>query len=153
MIRSILFLAAGLILGALSLPADAAEDGEWLSGDKGLSLAKKLVNTEQYRCAIPYLDEIAKASPEPSEAYVYLGLSYRELGELEKALGYYMLALGFDPDHPAANKEAGQVYLEMDDLTAAEEHLARLGAICPTGCEAYASLKGAVEAYRAKPSG
>ena len=62
----------------------AAEDGDWLAGDKGLSLARKLVDTEQYRCAIPYLNEIAEASPEPVEAYVYLGLSYRELGELEK---------------------------------------------------------------------
>ena len=151
--RLFVFLAGGLILGAFAFTAEAGEDGKWLSGDKGLSLAKKLVNSEQYQCAIPFLSEIAETTPDPVEAYVYLGHSYRELGELDRSLGYYMVALGFDPDHRSANKEAGQVYLQMGDLAAAEEHLARLGEICPAGCEERASLKGAVEAYRAKPSG
>ena len=78
----------------------------------------------------------------------YLGYSYRNLGQLDLAFGYYGRALELNPRHRGAHEYAGEAYLMVGDLAHAEEHLAALRKICLLPCEELGDLEREIAAYR-----
>jgi tetratricopeptide (TPR) repeat protein len=117
--------------------------------------AEYLIKGEQYAEAIPLLQRVVASNPRDADAWNYLGFASRKLGRKEEALGYYQKALAINPKHKGAIEYLGELYLMMDNLPKAEEQLAILKGICPTGCEELEDLEADIADYKAakaKPS-
>ncbi len=142
----VLLMAACLALGlGTPQPANA------LSPEKKEFLkAEALVEMGDYKSAIPILERIVERDPKQATAYDYLGLSYANLGQLEKAHGYYQEALVIDNGHRGANLHMGQLYLQIDDLPKAEARLEALDEACLLGCEEYTALKVQIQSYKTR---
>ena len=69
--------------------------------------------------------------------------------DLAGAQKHYDTALKIDPKHQGALEYAGELALMKRDLPTAEAHLATLGRLCTSPCEALDDLKKAVAAYKA----
>lgn len=69
--------------------------------------------------------------------------------DLAGAQKHYDAALKIDPRHQGALEYAGELALMKRDLPTAEAHLATLGRLCTSPCEALDDLKKAVAAYKA----
>jgi Flp pilus assembly protein TadD len=126
------------------MPAPAG-DRDWVDGEKA-------VKAERYADAIPLLERFLRRQPQNADALNLLGFSYRKMGNVAGGLEYYMKALALKPDHLGANEYLGELYLEMGDLPKAEERLALLAKLCPTGCEAREDPEAAVKKFKAKTS-
>lgn len=92
--------------------------------------------------------QAALRDPENADLQNYLGYSYRNLGQLDLAFGYYRRALELNPRHRGAHEYAGEAYLMVGDLAHAEEHLAALRKICLLPCEELGDLEREIAAYR-----
>jgi hypothetical protein len=71
--------------------------------------------------------------------------------ELRLANDYYIRALDINPRRKDFLEYMGQLYLEMDDLAAADAKLAALTRLCPNGCVQRDNLAMAIAAYRPAP--
>ena len=69
-------------------------------------------------------------------------------GDLDNAFTHYKQALALDPKHQGAHEYIGEAYLKTGNLAKAEEHLAALSKLCPTGCEALEDLAEEIEKFR-----
>ncbi len=135
-----------LVLGvAAGNPASALDEEK-----KEFLKAEALVEMGDYKSAIPILERIVERDPKQATAYDYLGLSYANLGQLEKAHGYYQQALVIDNGHRGANLHIGQLYLQTDNLPQAEARLDALDKACLLGCEEYTALKVQIQSYKTK---
>lgn len=120
------------------------------AADPNYTEAVKKIDAKDFKGAIPLLEKVVAANPKNADAFNYLGFANRKLGEKDKALGFYTKALAIDPDHKGAHEYVGELYLMMDNLAKAEEHLARLDRICTFGCEEYRDLKREIAEYKAR---
>ena len=102
--------------------------------------------------AIPLLQGVVADNPRDADAWNYLGFCSRKMGKYQEALGYYQKALAIAPRHKGAHEYLGELYLLMGDLAKAEEQLAILRGICPTGCEEVEDLEASIAAYKARPT-
>jgi cytochrome c-type biogenesis protein CcmH/NrfG len=59
-------------------------------------------------------------------------------------LTYYAKALELQPDHKAAHEYLGELYVETGDTAKANEQLASLHKLCPSGCEELEDLQKAM---------
>ncbi len=150
--RLILGLTLALTL-APSVVGAAGDSDPAPKKDPDYVAAEKAIEAADYRGAIALLDKIVGANPKNANALNYLGYSHRKLGDFDKALGHYQQALKLKPDHLGAHEYLGELYLQMNDLARAQQHLDRLDDICIFGCEEYTDLKKAIQAYKAKHSG
>ena len=110
---------------------------------------KALVETKRYQEAIPYLRQAIAKDPKDADAYNLMGYATRKSGDPNASLQYYNQALAIDPKHLGANEYAGEAYLQLGRLPEAEQHLARLNALCTFGCTEYRMLKAAIADYKA----
>ena len=110
---------------------------------------EKAAKDGQYKEAVALLTKVVQKEPDNADAHNYLGFSYRKLGEFDKAQGHYRTALQLKPDHKAALEYYGELFLQIKDLPRAEEQLARLERVCPSGCAERSELEKAVKAYKA----
>jgi Flp pilus assembly protein TadD len=115
-----------------------------------LADAKKRVDAKDFRGAVKLLRDVIEAEPRNPDAHNYLGYSYRQLGEFDRARKHYVMALSIDRKHRGAHEYLGELYLQTGDLAGAQKHLAALTRLCPTGCEEHDELMEAVNRYRAK---
>lgn len=69
--------------------------------------------------------------PEHVEAHVLLGRILRELGEQERAIDEFDIALHLDPEHHAARRAIGYLCLERRDWAGAVRHLEISAATSP----------------------
>ena len=74
-----------------------------------------------YREAIPYFEKAILLSPNAAIHY-NLGNTHRALGELEKALQHYGIALGLDPHYALAHCALGDLFFKQKHNQAAEKH-------------------------------
>lgn len=116
-------------------------------GGQEFAKARKKVQAEEYKAAVPLLEKALKKDPKNADALNLLGYSHRKLGHTDKALTYYQQALALDPKHRGANEYLGELYLELKQLDKAEERLKVLSTAC-NACEEYVELKEKVEAFR-----
>lgn len=115
--------------------------------------AEYLIKGEKYDEAIPLLQKVVADNPRDADAWNYLGFASRKIGKLDEALGYYDRALKISPNHKGANEYLGELYLMMKNLPKAEEQLAKLKAICPTGCEELEDLEADIADYKSGKPG
>jgi tetratricopeptide (TPR) repeat protein len=112
--------------------------------------AEYLIKGDKCDEAMPLLQKVVADNPRDADAWNYLGFCSRKLGKKEEALGYYQKALALNPKHKGANEYLGELYLMMGDLAKAEEQLAVLKGICPSGCEELEDLEADIADYKSK---
>ena len=108
-----------------------------------LAKAETSIEGEQYRSAIKTLKNIVSTNPRNADAYNLLGFSYRKTKDFKRAERNYSRALRLDPKHKGALEYMGELFLETNRRAKAEELLARLEKLCPTGCEELEDLRDA----------
>ena len=148
----LLFGAQSALAMGSSNPSPAPSTTNRAPAPSGSSLsdAEREVKAKQYRSAIIKLERIVQKNPKSVDAYNYLGYSYRQLGEYDRAIRYYQTALNLDPNHRGANEYVGQLYLKLGDIGNARRQLAKLRKICGPGCEEYDNLKSSIAAATKK---
>lgn len=114
---------------------------------------KAAADSGDYAVAIVSLDKAVEADSNNADAYNLLGFSHRKLGNVEMAFENYNQALAINSKHRGANEYIGELYLELDQLDKAEEHLDRLGRSCFFACGEYKDLKEEVDEYKASHGG
>lgn len=106
--------------------------------------AVKAINAGRYQDAITLLENVVTQQPKNADALNYLGFAHRKLGTKDKSLFYYQAALTSDPNHKGAREYLGELYIQMGDLPKAEEQLATLAKLCPSGCAERNELTAAI---------
>jgi Flp pilus assembly protein TadD len=141
-----LFLALSLGLAASAALA-ADEPGPRPSAD--LAKARALIEQKDWNGAIGELERQARRDRTDADVQNLLGYSYRNAGQVDKAFTAYGNALRLDPNHKGAHEYIGVAYLLAKNPEKANEHLAKLKAICGgERCEEYQDLAKAIEAYK-----
>lgn len=106
--------------------------------------AAQMVNTGDYRAAMPILTAIVKADPRNADALNLMGYSLRKTGQPDLALQYYNRALQLMPQHLGANEYLGELYAELGQIDKAKQRLAILQAACGTDCVQAQDLREAI---------
>jgi len=150
---SSLFLAFGLGL-LLFCPqrvlADAGGGSQIQTADPAFAEANMAIQDQDWDRAIELLNTTVARDATNADAHNLLGYAERQRGNLDAAFQHYAQALALDPDHRGAHEYVGEAYLLADNLTKAEEHLARLDKLCFFSCEEYRDLKAAIAEYKRK---
>ena len=150
-IAGVVTLLLGLTLGqSLSMAVDRGGREEDAKVSPSLAAGRKAVNAKDFAGAIQQLNKAAAETPKDADVQNLLGYSYRNLGQYDKAMEHYQLALQLDPRHRGAHEYIGELYLKMDQPAEAEKHLSALSSACLFGCEEYTDLKKAIAEYKAK---
>jgi len=150
-IAGVVTLLLGLTLGqSLSMAVDRGGREEDAKVSPSLAAGRKAVNAKDFAGAIQQLNKAAAETPKDADVQNLLGYSYRNLGQYDKAMEHYQLALKLDPRHRGAHEYIGELYLKMDQPAEAEKHLSALSSACLFGCEEYTDLKKAIAEYKAK---
>lgn len=114
--------------------------------------AVKAINAGRYQDAVTLLENVVTQQPKNADALNYLGFANRKLGNKDKSLGYYQAALKNDPNHRGAREYLGELYIQMGDLPKAEEQLATLAKLCPSGCSERNELTTAIAKAKGQSS-
>jgi len=146
-------LVATLILAPTASWAAGSDSSTTTMTTSDYDTGKAAADSGDYAAAIASLDKAVAADPDNADAYNMLGFSLRKLGNVEKAFDNYNHALAIDSKHRGANEYIGELYLELDHLDKAEEHLDRLGRSCFFSCGEYKELKEKVDEYKASHGG
>lgn len=133
--------------GAISRPEEPMAEASLLER------AIRDIKAERFEAARGKLEKANAETPNNPDILNYLGFVSRKLGSLEAAQGYYDAALAIDPNHKGALEYSGELALMKNDPERARANLAKLEALCGTGCEEYETLKEAIAAYAAKDAG
>ncbi len=140
------FLALALPAAALAAGGNTSTTGD-STADENLDMAKTAIAQFQYDKAKEYLEKVLAVVPNNADALNLMGFTERKLGDPADSLTYYNKALAQNPNHLGANEYLGELYLEMKDVTKAEERLAVLQQACGT-CEEYQELKEKIEKFK-----
>jgi tetratricopeptide (TPR) repeat protein len=137
---------AGAPLSALAEPTETKPEA--VASDPDYAAGKQALDRKDWNEAARRFKQAALRDPDNADLQNYLGYSYRNLGQLDTAFGYYRRALELNPRHRGAHEYAGEAYLMVGDLARAEEHLAALRKICLLPCEELGDLEREIAAYR-----
>jgi Flp pilus assembly protein TadD len=110
-----------------------------------LAEARADIDAENWTAAIEKLRLIVDANNTNADAYNLLGYALRHTGATDRAMQAYTRALKLDPNHAEALEYQGELFVMLGDLDNANANLARIEAICGTGCEPYEELAEAIE--------
>ncbi|MGF1658088.1 MAG: tetratricopeptide repeat protein [Rubrimonas sp.] len=158
-------VAAACVAALGASPAWAVFSGDMSprarSGDADYADAIDARAAKNWAAAVAALDKVVARRPWHDNAHNLLGYSHRKMGNFEKALEHYHIALELNPRHREALEYLGEAYLQMNDLPRAQATLARLGEVCvqvsltfsdgdfSDGCEEYRELRAAVTHFEA----
>jgi tetratricopeptide (TPR) repeat protein len=138
-------LVAALIIGiAVAAPALAVDNIE-SSDAPDLTSVQAKINAKDYAGALTELRGIAETTQQ-ADVYNLMGFTLRKTGDYKTSLTYYTKALELQPDHKAAREYLGELYVETGDMAKANEQLATLVKLCPSGCEELGDLRKAIAA-------
>lgn len=110
-------------------------------GDLGpkYTAAVDLVEAKKYKEAIKALKALKK--PKDPRVLNYLAFSWRKLGDVEKALPLYFLALNIAPEYTPAHEYLGEAYVQIKDFEKAKAELAVIEKLCGgRDCEEWKDL-------------
>lgn len=110
-------------------------------GDLGpkYTAAVDLVEAKKYKEAIKALKALKK--PKDPRVLNYLAFSWRKLGDVDKALPLYFLALNIAPEYTPAHEYLGEAYVQIKDFEKARAELAVIEKLCGgQECEEYQDL-------------
>jgi tetratricopeptide (TPR) repeat protein len=98
------------------------------------------------------LRKITARRPDSADGWNELGHANRMLGDMENSFRNYAKALQLDPKHRDAHEYLGEAYLQVGDVSRAEQELRTLGSLCFLPCEQYSDLKEQVRRYKIEHS-
>jgi len=101
-------------LAPVLLSADDSPARRIQSQSPSLEAGRKAVDAKDFKAALGHLTQAAKETPNDADVHNLLGYSYRHLGQLDKAMEHYRLALNINPNHRGAHEYMGELYLQMD---------------------------------------
>ena len=119
------------------------------AADPNYTKAKSMIEAKDYRGAIPLLQQVVAKDAKNADAYNLMGFATRKSGNPQGSLQFYQQALAIDAKHIGAHEYVGEAYLMLDRVADAEQHLARLDALCTFGCTEHRMLKTAIANYKA----
>ncbi|TPJ13320.1 tetratricopeptide repeat protein [Mesorhizobium sp. B2-7-3] len=128
---------------ATIIPAYAVDDIEGADAPD-LTAVKAKIDAKDYNGALADLRDLAQDNQQ-ADVYNLLGFTLRKTGDFTTALTYYNKALELKPDHKAAREYLGELYVETGDMAKADEQLASLQKLCPTGCDELSDLRKAID--------
>src|SRR6476469_6751745 len=138
-----LVLACGVALALLSVvapPRAMAVDTQTNVGDVDLTSVRQKVKAKDWKAALEELKPII-VKVDNADAYNLYAFSLRNTGDYKQAFTYYGKALDFDPNHKGAREYLGELYVMTDNMPKANEQLAILEQLCPSGCEELDELR------------
>jgi tetratricopeptide (TPR) repeat protein len=127
-------------------------DEEVTPRNEDYAKAMALIQDGQYDDAMLILNKLVAMDPIDADALTQLGYCYEKEGQPGKAMSYYKKVIGFKPQHLEANKNAGELLLDMKNLPGAEERLTVLQKACDN-CDEYNQLKAKIEVYKLAQQG
>jgi Flp pilus assembly protein TadD len=146
----ITFAAIAALAGnALAMGSTQPAPAGAAPSDADFGRAKTMIEARDYKGAIPLLQQVVARDAKNPEAFNLLGFATRKSGDPNGSLQYYQQALALDSKHLGAHEYVGEAYLMLDRLAEAEQHLARLDALCVFGCAEHRTLKTAIANYKA----
>ncbi len=123
------------------------------SVDPNYTRAKSMIDAQDYKGAIPLLQQVVAKDGKNADAYNLLGYATRKSGDANGSLQYYNRALSIDPKHLGAHEYVGEAYLMLGRVQEAEQELKKLDSLCVFGCAEQRTLKAAVANFKAgKPT-
>ena len=131
-----IIMAGGLAVAATNTTQAASEN---LLGQGMVQLQGK-----NYLQAIKLLEQSVVANPANAQSYSYMGRSYQEVGNADRAYKYYDIALTIDPEERKALSWSGEVDAVDKEMDLAAEKLAKLERICGSECAEYQYLQSAI---------
>lgn len=114
------------------------------SGPPSLAEARADIKAGNWADAIAALKAIVEIDAANADAFNLLGYAYRNAGDNKRAMTAYVRALKLNPKHAGALEYQGVLYVKLGQLDKAGANLAKLEAICGTGCEEYKELAEAI---------
>ena len=112
--------------------------------------AQKEIKAKNYEGAIRTLQAANQANSADWNNLMGYAQRKKSPPDLVSAERYYQAALKIDPKHKGALEYYGELMLMKNDLSGAEQMLARLNKVCIFSCEEYRDLKEAIAKYKAK---
>ena len=142
-------LVAGLSLAPALIRAPAyAVDNMSSTDAPDLTSVRAKIKAKDYTATLAELGDLAEDTQQ-ADVYNLLGFTLRKTGDFKTSLTYYTKALELQPDHKAAREYLGELYVETGNLAKAQEQLAILAKLCPSGCEEREDLQKAISAKSA----
>jgi Flp pilus assembly protein TadD len=141
-------LALACLLAASAAWAVDTSDNTAVAPD--LSAIRGQIKAEDYKGAITGLQALADQGSKDPDVYNLLGYSLRKSGDRAGAQTYYQKALDIDPNHKGTLEYQGELYIEDGNIPKAQQNLALLVKLCPSGCEEREDLEKALAAAAAK---
>lgn len=169
--------SVGLVAGALSITASAADDKgqpkerpkidcskpanqkkaacknkhKELNDDELFYAGYWLARKGDFKLALHYLDQAEnKADP---RILTYIGYANRKLGRWDEAMGFYRKALAADPDYSVARAYMGEAFLEKGDAAKARAELGEIEQRCGVACSEYGQLASEIAKFEARVRG
>ena len=143
-----------LALVALAMPllaafAALAVDTIVSNDAPDLASPRALIKQKDFKAALAELAPLVEAHQHPDVFNLY-AFSLRKTGDRKQATTFYAKALELDPLHRGALEYQGEMFVENGEMERARENLARLVALCPSGCEERTDLEQAIAAAERK---
>ena len=138
-----------LVLLPVASTADPVEENPTASKlDADFAAGKHAIESRNWQAAIKSLSSAALRDTRNADIQNYLGYAYRKAGQFDFAFKHYDRALMLNPRHRGAHEYLGEMYLMVNNVAKAEEHLAALQKICLIPCEEFDDLKEKIDDYR-----
>ena len=115
-----------------------------------LSASKASIKSGKFDQAIKLLQESNQVSSADWNNLMGFSLRQRQPPDFAGSEKHYQTALNIDPKHKGALEYYGMLKLIKNDLSGAEDLLAKLDKVCFFGCEEYYDLKKAIENFKKK---
>ena len=142
----------GLAVMLQPVPAGAvASGGESTraeSMDKDYAAGIRAFDAQDWQGVVDNMNKVVARRPWHDNAYAYLGLAHRKLGETARGMAYYQAALTANPDNLLARSYLGQAYAEAGDMVLARTELSEIRARGGRGTWAETALRLTLETGR-----
>jgi S1-C subfamily serine protease len=146
---------------AIPINAIRTVDGELLTLDRALrkygllpaeeemrQQADALRYQQKYKDAVELYNKAVNIKPDYAEAYLGLGMAYKEMGIYKKAVDSLKQYIALTPDNPMAYYELGLIYKEMEEYDKSIEALEKAVDLRYYFEDAYAALAEACKACK-----
>jgi len=137
--------AAYASLSAVTMVPAFAVDNIESTNAPDLTSVRAKIDAKDYAGALAELRGLAEDNQQ-ADVYNLMGFTLRKTGDFKTSLTYYTKALELQPDHRAAREYLGELYVETGEVAKAEEQVATLRQLCPSGCEELDDLQKAIVA-------
>ena len=141
--RTAFLLLAALAGAALGATSALAVDNITSKDAPDLTSVRAKLKAKEYKGALAELTPML-ATYQNADVYNLMGFSLRKTGDHKQAYTFYRKALDFDPEHKGALEYLGELYVETGQIDKANENVALLKKLCPSGCEELSDLEKAI---------